>query len=235
NSLIALNTGADGPDLLGRGSRGKPFTGTSNLIGNADGCEAFGPTTNQLGSTGSPINPKLGPLQDNGGYTFTRALLAGSPAIDAGATALATDQRGVSRPRDGDGVGGAQADTGSFESEGLPEFTIDDVTVSEPGNGSITTTFTVTLSRISNVILSVDFATADGTALAGADYTAAAGTLFFSPGDLTQTVVITVFGDAITETDETFSVNLRNAQGGATIPDNQGIGTILDTVAVPTP
>lgn len=115
NSLVALNTGADGPDLLGRGSRGNPFTGNNNLIGNADGCEAFGPTTNQLGSTGSPINPRLGPLKDNGGPTFTQALLVGSPAIDAGATALATDQRGISRPQDGDGTGGAQSDIGSFE------------------------------------------------------------------------------------------------------------------------
>jgi hypothetical protein len=115
NSLIALNTGADGPDLLGRGSRGKPFSGNSNLIGNADGSEAFGPTTNQLGSTGNPINPLLGALQDNGGRTFTHALLAGSPAIDAGTTALATDQRGVSRPQNGDGLGGAQSDIGAFE------------------------------------------------------------------------------------------------------------------------
>jgi parallel beta-helix repeat protein len=115
NSLIAVNTGADGPDLLGRGSRGKPFTGNSNLIGNADGSEAFGPTTNQLGSTGSPINPRLGPLQDNGGPTLTQALLACSPAIDAGTTALATDQRGEPRPQDGDGVAGAQSDIGAFE------------------------------------------------------------------------------------------------------------------------
>jgi parallel beta-helix repeat protein len=115
NSLIAVNTGADGPDLLGRGSRGNPFTGNNNLIGNADGSEAFGPTTNQLGSTGSPINPRLGLLQDNGGPTFTQALLACSPAIDAGATALALDQRGEPRPQDGDGVGGAQSDIGAFE------------------------------------------------------------------------------------------------------------------------
>jgi hypothetical protein len=148
---------------------------------------------------------------------------------------LATDQRGISRPLNGDGVGGAQSDIGSFESEGLPEFTIDDVTVAEPGNGSTTATFTVTLSRASNVILSIDFATADGTALAGSDYVPAMGTLFFAPGEVTQTVTITVSGDLITESDETFALNLTNAQGGARIPDNQGIGTILDTVAVPTP
>lgn len=235
NSLIALNSGPDGPDLLGRGSRGKPFTGNSNLIGNADGSEAFGPTTNQLGSTGSPINPRLGPLQDNGGATFTQALLAGSPAIDAGATALATDQRGVARPKDGDGVGGAQADIGSFENEGLPEFTINDVTISEPGSGSSTATFTVSLSRASSVIVSVDFATADGTATQGLDYQAALGTLFFAPGETTGTVTVNILSDSISEGPETFSVNLRNAQGGARIPDQQGMGTITDTAATPTP
>jgi len=115
NSLVALNTGAAGPDLLGNGSQGNPFTGNSNLIGNADGSSGFGPTTNQLGSSGSPINPRIGPLQDNGGPTFTHALIACSPAIDAGVTPLAGDQRGETRPRDGDGVAGAQADIGSFE------------------------------------------------------------------------------------------------------------------------
>ena len=235
NSLIALNMGADGPDLLGRGSRGKPFSGNNNLIGNADGSEAFGPTTNQLGSTGSPINPRLGPLQDNGGPTFTQALLAGSPAIDAGATALASDQRGVSRPQDGDGVGGAQPDIGSFESEGLPELTINDVTVAEPANGSTLVNFTVSLSRSSSVAVSVDFATTDGTALAGSDYTANAGTLVFAPGETSKTVTVTVLGDALTENAENFIINLTNAQGGARIPDSQGTGTITDTASTPTP
>jgi hypothetical protein len=235
NSLIALNMGADGPDLLGRGSRGKPFSGNNNLIGNADGSEAFGPTTNQLGSTGSPINPRLGPLQDNGGPTFTQALLAGSPAIDAGATALASDQRGVSRPQDGDGVGGAQPDIGSFESEGLPELTINDVTVAEPANGSTLVNFTVSLSRSSSVAVSIDFATTDGTALAGSDYMANAGTLVFAPGETSKTVTVTVLGDALTENAENFIINLTNAQGGARIPDKQGTGTITDTASTPTP
>jgi len=56
-------------------------------------------------------NPLLGPLQDNGGPTFTCALLEGSPAIDAGddAGAPATDQRGVTRPQ------GAHVDIGAYE------------------------------------------------------------------------------------------------------------------------
>ncbi len=63
-------------------------------------------------------NPDLGPLQDNGGPTFTHALAAGSPAIDAGSGDCpppATDQRGVARPVDGNGDGSAACDIGAFE------------------------------------------------------------------------------------------------------------------------
>jgi len=63
-------------------------------------------------------NPDLGPLQDNGGPTFTHALAAGSPAIDAGSGDCpppATDQRGVARPVDGNGDGSASCDIGAFE------------------------------------------------------------------------------------------------------------------------
>ncbi len=63
------------------------------------------------GSQASPLDPKLGPLADNGGPTLTMALLPGSPAIDAGDTSLAppTDQRGFPRPF------GPTADIGAYE------------------------------------------------------------------------------------------------------------------------
>jgi hypothetical protein len=62
-------------------------------------------------------NPKLGPLQLNGGSTTTHALLAGSPAIDAGTNVgcPAIDQRGIIRPKDGNGDSVAICDIGAYE------------------------------------------------------------------------------------------------------------------------
>jgi len=65
-----------------------------NLISNGRGGGSFA-DTDLVGTSASPIDPKLGPLQDNGGPTWTMALLPGSPAFDAGAlTDSEWDQRG---------------------------------------------------------------------------------------------------------------------------------------------
>jgi hypothetical protein len=73
-----------------------------------------------LNQTGDRVNtdPMLGTLQDNGGATFTHALLPGSLAIDKGNTTLTTDQRGAPRPVDDPNSasgGGNNADIGAFE------------------------------------------------------------------------------------------------------------------------
>lgn len=66
-------------------------------MGSTTGCTAT--TGDVFGTNSSPINPQLGPLQDNGGNTVTHALLSGSPAIDAADASAcpATDQRGFHR------------------------------------------------------------------------------------------------------------------------------------------
>ncbi len=76
--------------------------------------------------------------------------------------------------------------------------------------------------------MTVDFATANGTATAPSDYTANSGTVTFAPGVTSQTVTVQVNGDTTVEPNETFNVNLTNATGNATIADAQGVGTIVN-------
>lgn len=108
-----------------------------------------------------------------------------------------------------------------------PSMSIDDVSVTEGDTGSADAVFTVTLSEASADPVSVDYDTADGTATAGSDYTAASGTLTIPAGQLDGTITIAVLGDNIDEPDETFLVDLSDPVSG-TIDDGRGQGTILD-------
>jgi chitinase len=72
----------------------------------------------------------------------------------------------------------------------------------------------------------VNYATANGTALAGSDYGPASGTLTFASGEVTKTVSISTEFTVGTEVTETMYLNLSAASIGATISDAQGIGKI---------
>jgi PKD repeat protein len=109
----------------------------------------------------------------------------------------------------------------------LPVLTIDDVTVAEGDGGAANATFTVMLSDAATQTVTVTWATADGTAAAGSDYTAAGGTLTFAPGETEKTFTVAVHGDTLVEDDETFLVNL-SAATNATIGGGEGIGTIVN-------
>ena len=105
-----------------------------------------------------------------------------------------------------------------------PELSIEDVTVDE-GDG--TAEFTVTLDLASGETVTVDYATADGTALAGSDYTAASGTLTFAAGDTSKTIVVLVTDDSLGEGDEDFTVTLSSASN-AGMSNGEATGTITD-------
>jgi hypothetical protein len=109
-----------------------------------------------------------------------------------------------------------------------PTISIDDVRVQEGAPGDKPrATFTVRLSSASGRDVTVRYGTADGTATAPADYTAASGTLTLPAGSASGVVSVVVRGDAIDEPDETFFVNLSQPVG-ATIFDAHAIGTIVD-------
>ena len=107
-----------------------------------------------------------------------------------------------------------------------PSVVVDSPSVTEGDTGTSTLTFTVTLSVASPQSVTVDYATSDGTAEAGLDYTAASGTLTFTPGETTQTVPVTVLNDTAFEPDETLVLTLSGASN-ATIATATGTGTIL--------
>ena len=133
NSIVAGNTDdGSAPDLR---SGNNARTINYSLIG-ATGLTILG-NGNQVGTLMSPLDPLLGPLADNGGPTQTLALLAGSPAIDAGSDALAaglsSDQRGFPfvRTFDDPAAPGASVDIGSFEVQTLSPILVVDNRVDE--------------------------------------------------------------------------------------------------------
>nr|WP_324251942.1 putative Ig domain-containing protein [Xanthomonas arboricola] len=117
--------------------------------------------------------------------------------------------------------------------DAVPSLSIDDVSVNEGNSGTTTATFTVSLSAASGQTVSVNYATANGTATAGSDYVARSGTLTFTPGTTAQGVAITVNGDTAVEPNETFSVGLSGASN-ASIARATGTGTILNDDVVVT-
>jgi hypothetical protein len=90
-----------------------------------------------------------------------------------------------------------------------------------------TVAFTVSLDVPSDVPTSVDYATTDGTAVAGSDYAFTTGTLVFEPGELSKTVAVAIVQDLLTEPDETFQLVLANPVG-ASLLVSSGTATIED-------
>src|SRR5438132_3208324 len=87
--------------------------------------------------------------------------------------------------------------------------------------------FVVSLSPASTQTVTVNYATADGSATAGSDYQAASGTVTFNPGQTSKTLTVLVNGDRLGETNETFFVNLNSPTNGV-IADGQALATIVD-------
>ncbi|MGE5227374.1 MAG: beta strand repeat-containing protein, partial [Planctomycetaceae bacterium] len=141
-------------------------------------------------------------------FDFTIALGASAPATVA--------------------IGGpATATTSITDNDPTPSVSVTNApTVPEGDSGTTTLNFTVGLSAASGRTVTVDYATADGTATVGSDYAAANGTLTFAAGETSKPVAVTVNGDTLDEADETVLLNLSNPTN-ATV-GSSGSGTIVD-------
>jgi chitinase len=129
-------------------------------------------------------------------------------------------------------IGVGQAAGTIVNDDAAPSIAIAGVSVNEGAAGTTAATFVLTLSAASDLPVSVTYATADGTAAAGSDYTAASGTASFAPGATTAEVTVAVSGDGVSELDETYTVTLANPTN-ATIATAQATGTIVNDDAVP--
>ncbi len=125
----------------------------------------------------------------------------------------------------------ASPQTVTLSNDDAASFAIENVTLAEGNSGTTNYTFNVTLNAAVDSAVSVDFASADDTAMSS-DYTAKNGTLNFTgTANETKSVTIAVAGDRLIEPDEQFFVNLsnKNVYGrNVSISDAQGVGTITN-------
>ncbi len=121
---------------------------------------------------------------------------------------------------------------GSFVDTGTGTIIDDDgataISVTNAASGPFSggTTFTVFMSTTTTQTITVAYATADGSARAGTDYQATAGTLTFNPGDISKTVFVPGLFSAATTGPLTFTLNLSGPVG-ASLARRQGVGTII--------
>jgi hypothetical protein len=188
------------------------------------------------------LDPLLGPLQNNGGFTSTHAPLDGSLAIDAGNNSLIPvdsedldgnnntseqipfDQRRLARISNGIvDIGAVEAGSTSV----LPTLSIVDRTVVEGRDSQAI--LTVNLSSASSQEVTVNYATNSGTATADSDYTSQNGTVTFAPNTTATTISIPIVDNNTDESDETFSITLSNP-ANATIQKDTGTITITNTL-----
>ncbi len=174
-------------------------------------------------NTGGVITCELGALAGGASASFT---------IVVGTTVTGTLTNTATATRDGTDTFLPNNTVTAVTTVNFPAIIINDVTVTEGNTGTTNAVFTLRLSAPSTRPVSVNFATADLTALAGVDYQATTGTLVFPPGVTSLTLSVPVFADLLDENLEVFLVNL-SALTNVAILDGQGQGRINDDDAAP--
>lgn len=196
---ITVQSGA--PTITGTppsGALGRPYTFTFTTSPGATVTRSAG--TLPAGLTLSPAGKLAGTPTRSGTSTFTVRATASGRSVDRAVSLVITAPPSVS-------IGGRA--------------------VTEGDSGRKALTLPVTLSRASTVPVTVRWATANGTALAGSDYVAASGTVTFAPGETVKAVTVQVKGDRIRERTEAFLVRL-SSPSAAVVATSTGCGGIVN-------
>ena len=144
------------------------------------------------------------------GWDAVTVTLPGGRACSADGAVCTTDDRALSN-------------SPSATVAGPAALSVADASANENSDDALN--FVVSLDKVSTLTVSVDYATSDGSATAGADYTATSGTLTFNPGDAAKSISVPVLDDAIDDGVETMTLTLSNATN-ARIADGTATGTI---------
>lgn len=221
-ALFGIGPPVTGPHMLivGGTKEGSTDINTAFNFSSNPGDMIYAPSENVVVTPGggkSSGTSYAGPAVSN----LLGHILAANPGLgisDATKALLAAFQTKGSLPT----LAEVQSEINDFAS-----VSINDVSKNEGNSGTTAYTFTVTLSAPSTNKVSVNYATANGSAAAGSDYIAKTGVVNFQPGQTSKNVTILVKGDKTEEPNETFLVKLSNPKNVA-IADGQGVGIIVN-------
>ncbi|MGD9635429.1 MAG: Calx-beta domain-containing protein, partial [Pirellulales bacterium] len=218
--------------------------------GNSGGTTPFVFTVNLSAGSGQPVTVNYatsnGTATAGSDYTATSGTLTFAPGttsqlvtvlVNADNTVESDESFTVTLSGAANATIGTATGNGTITNDDVatPSLSITNVAASEGNSGGTTPfVFTVNLSAASGQQVTVGYATSNGTATAGSDYTATSGTLTFAPGTTSQPVTVSVQADTAFEQDETFTISLANAVDAAILLGT-AIGTILNDDPSPVP
>src|SRR5947208_5728203 len=208
-----------------------PWTATGVIFTNVlpSGVSYLSASASQgaFSQTNGPVVCNIGTLFNGASATVTVVALASSLATVTNVAMVGQNQQDTN-PTD-------NFSTSITTINAQPIVSINDLSLREGNQSTTTASFSVRLSAPSSQTVTVNYSTADGTAIAGSDYITNSGSLMFPPGVTNRSLNARIFGDTLIEPNETFFVNLTGATN-ATLGTSQGICTILndDTYSITT-
>jgi hypothetical protein len=181
-------------------------------------------TANQTATAGVDYVAASGALTFPAGATQrTVSVAVNGDLVDEDAETFTVDLSGAVNAS----LGTASATGTIQDDDAAPTMAIGDCAIAEGNAGGVPCAAAVTLSAPSSRTITASYASTPGTATAGTDYQAPAGSLTFLPGDTSRSATATVLGDTAVEADETFALGLANVTN-ATLGDGQAQFVILD-------